>query len=129
MKINKEKVRNIERHILEKLDSLNDDELKYLYEDRFLQKIKRNRTVSIKCCICEKDLEATNYAHQDLSNFFKDAMVDNGHVSIIVPSYGSDYDNSKLVVAFCDECIFDKLSDRLILTIKEKGITQKDLDG
>jgi hypothetical protein len=69
-----------------------------------------------KCVFCGKEnIELyQNYNSPLYQNFFHDGTVD-----LFVPGYGSKFDNSNLIIGFCDDFLEKKINSNLILNIGE----------
>lgn len=75
------------------------------------------------CCICTKTIKAIEYEGEPNPNYVPKkgfdelinmTMWNDGVVDSINPGYGSKHDMMSMRVAFCDDCISDRLSSGII---------------
>jgi len=62
----------------------------------------------MRCIRCKNELKLASVPDEELEIFYE------GEIFTIVPRYGSRFDEEKLTLAICDDCIHEGLVNNLI---------------
>lgn len=78
-----------------------------------------------------KNEENILWKNEGYGGSINNEMIDNGIIHIIEAGYGSKFDNDRIIIAICDDCIEKNLEDSTLLffdTYFNKRISEKKID-